>query len=144
MARQQIRVDADQLRLDGLKSQAERIDETKDVRGPGEELEPRASETLTPGEVPLTRAHLAPACNWQERLALLQRRLQADQAALDSFGERTSAEKERLAARIARQDLRMRADKESLDELRRVQAEFGGDATAVQIGVFPSAEAAPK
>lgn len=94
----------DQLRLDSLRAQAQRMEEPTFYEG---------------------------------RLEQLKQRVQADQDRVGNFDERVKADKQRLSSRIAEQELRLRVDRESLAELQRVAAERGGDAAAVQLGVFP-------
>ena len=74
----------------------------------------------------------------KERLKADQER---DQAAIDGFDSRFQTERERALKRIADAELRLRQDKLGAAELARVEAERGGDARAVQMGVFPETNA---
>ena len=96
--------------------------------------------------------------SYETRLAVLQKRLATDREsyersqelriardkeAVDNFESRMRAEREMVARKLTSMELRLRQDEEGLVELTRVEAERGADATAVQLGVFPTSAVDP-
>ena len=112
-ARQELKVESDRRAIEQLRADADKIDETYDAR-----------------------------------LAALKARVQRDaeqrvareQQAVDTFDQRASQQKTTLQRRLANAELKLKADEEGLVELRRVEAQRGGGARAVQLGVFPAAD----
>jgi len=96
--------------------------------------------------------------SYEKRLAVLQKRLEADQEkrqelldsriardkdAVENFGARMQRERESVARKISNMELKLRQDEEGLVELTRVEAERGAGATAVQLGIFPTSAVDP-
>ena len=95
--------------------------------------------------------------SYDTRLAVLQKRLETDQArvgvdpeviardkdAVDNFRPRMQREVDSVRREISNMELRLRIDEEGLVELTRVEAERGPGANAVQLGVFPSSAVDP-
>ena len=96
--------------------------------------------------------------SYDTRIAVLQKRLAADQErasevgqeriardkdAIDNFGPRMQREVDNVRRAISNMELQLQQDEEGLAELSRVEKERGPGATAVQLGVFPSSAVDP-
>ena len=127
LTRQQLRVDADGLELKELEVRMRKDGLVVDGETYAQKVNAYRASLRADVETTLTYADRMYAAQVEEKVL-------AYKASLD-------AELRDTASRIEKYQLRIRRDEEGLREIRRIVAERGTSATAVQLGVFPTGEA---